>query len=257
MSQPIMERECIQRLLKDVRDIIKNPLDEQGIYYVHDKADMLKGYAMIIGPENTPYFGGFYFFEINYPNDYPYNPPKLRYRTNKNNIRFNPNLYQSGNVCISILNTWSGEQWSSCQTISTVLLTLCTLFCESPLFNEPLFQTSKPSEEIVNEVQKYNEIITYSNINIAICDVVLKTDFFYLPFFDCFLDIIQSTFEKNYKQLSTIIKNKKKDTTIDQKTLMCFYKIKVFIDYNELFTKLKKCKDYLNKHKKNIPKNTI
>ena len=45
---------AINRLLKDVRNIIKNPLTEQGIYYVHDDTDILKGYAMIVGPSETP-----------------------------------------------------------------------------------------------------------------------------------------------------------------------------------------------------------
>ena len=118
-----ISKETINRLLKDVRSIIKSPLTEQGIYYVHDDSDMLKGYAMIVGPSDTPYFGGFYFFEFSYPTDYPHSPPKLKYCTNGNGIRFNPNLYVCGKVCVSLLNTWKGDQWTSCQTISTVLLT--------------------------------------------------------------------------------------------------------------------------------------
>ena len=59
-----ISKETINRLLKDVKQIIKNPLTENGIYYIHDDTDMLKGYAMIVGPSDTPYFGGFYFFEF-------------------------------------------------------------------------------------------------------------------------------------------------------------------------------------------------
>ena len=80
---------------------------------------------MIVGPSETPYFGGFYFFEFKYPGDYPHSPPEVIYKTNGDNIRFNPNLYVNGKVCISLLNTWRGEQWTSCQTITTVLLNLC------------------------------------------------------------------------------------------------------------------------------------
>ena len=132
-----ISKETINRLLKDVKQIIKSPLTDNGIYYIHDDTDMLKGYALIIGPENTPYFGGYYFFEFYYPVDYPHSPPKVTYCTNRNGIRFNPNLYVCGKVCVSLLNTWRGDQWTSCQTISTVLLTLCTLLNETPLLNEP------------------------------------------------------------------------------------------------------------------------
>ena len=133
----IISKDTINRLIKDVKDIIKHPLIDNGIYYIHDDEDMMKGYALIIGPSDTPYFGGNYFFELNYPLDYPHSPPKVKYCTNGNRIRFNPNLYTCGKVCISLLNTWRGDQWTSCQSISTVLLTLCTLLCKNSLLNEP------------------------------------------------------------------------------------------------------------------------
>ena len=57
-----ISKNTMSRLIKDVRQILKNPLTENGIYYIHDDADMMKGYALIIGPEDTPYFGGNYFF---------------------------------------------------------------------------------------------------------------------------------------------------------------------------------------------------
>ena len=56
----VLTRDTISRLLRDVRNIMKNPLTENGIYYTHDDEDILKGYALIIGPSETPYFGGNY-----------------------------------------------------------------------------------------------------------------------------------------------------------------------------------------------------
>ena len=60
----VISKETITRLLRDVKNIIKSPLTDNGIYYIHDDSDMLKGYAYIIGPSDTPYFGGNYFFEL-------------------------------------------------------------------------------------------------------------------------------------------------------------------------------------------------
>ena len=65
-STKVIKKETIHRLLKDVKQIIKNPLTDNGIYYSHDESDMMKGYAMIIGPADTPYFGGFYFFKFDF-----------------------------------------------------------------------------------------------------------------------------------------------------------------------------------------------
>ena len=87
-----ISKETISRLLKDVKQIIKNPLTDNGIYYIHDDTNMMKGYALIIGPEDTPYFGGYYFFMFDFPTDYPFSPPTVTYMTNDGVTRFNPNL---------------------------------------------------------------------------------------------------------------------------------------------------------------------
>ena len=60
----VISRETTRRLLKDVRELIKNPLDDEGIYYKHDETEMLKGYAYICGPKDSVYFGGNYFYEF-------------------------------------------------------------------------------------------------------------------------------------------------------------------------------------------------
>ena len=197
-----ISKDCITRLLQDVKQIIKNPLSDNGIYYIHDDTDMLRGYALIIGPSETPYFGGYYFFKFKYPSDYPHSPPLVTFCTNGNNIRFNPNLYKCGKVCVSLLNTWTGEQWTSCQTISTVLLTLCTLLCKNPLLNEP--GVSKFHTQFTN----YTKIIEFSNIDIAICDIMNKKEGVYLHFFNDFESILKEKFNENFEKLNEFIDNK-------------------------------------------------
>ena len=232
-----ISKETIKRLLNDVKQIIQNPLTDQGIYYIHDDTDILKGYAMIVGPSETPYFGGFYFFEFNYPFDYPHSPPKVKYCTNGNNIRFNPNLYKCGKVCVSLLNTWRGDQWTSCQTISTVLLTLCTLLCKDPLLNEP--GVTKNHRDMNN----YNEIIEFSNINIAICNIIKKEKNVYLPFFDNFYVYVKENFNKNYEKIVEFVQKKMEDASIQNKNLTTqLYQLNVNIDYQNVLQKLNKSK---------------
>jgi ubiquitin-protein ligase len=62
----VITNDTVRRLLKDVKQIIKHPLTDNGIYYIHDETDMTKGYAMIIGQIDTPYYGGYYFFSFDY-----------------------------------------------------------------------------------------------------------------------------------------------------------------------------------------------
>jgi ubiquitin-conjugating enzyme E2 Z len=234
----IISKDTIKRLLNDVKNIIKCPLTENGIYYFHDETDILKGYALIIGPESTPYFGGNYFFEFHFPNDYPHSPPKVFYCTNGENIRFNPNLYKCGKVCLSLLNTWRGEQWTSCQSISSVLLNLCTLLCENPLLNEPGVTIKH------NDMNNYNEIIEFANLNIAVCDVLNKKKGIYVEFFDYFYPNVKNHFIQNYDKLLDFVENKIKNSSEEYKVLKTsYYSMLVKIDYNELIEKLKKCKE--------------
>ena len=230
-------KDTISRLLKDVKNIIKNPLTENGIYYIHDDSDIMKGYALIIGPSETPYFGGNYFFEFKYPSDYPHSPPKVIYCTNGNNVRFNPNLYTCGKVCVSLLNTWRGDQWTSCQSISTVLLTLCSLLSKDPLLNEP----GVDIKHLDNK--PYDEIIQYSNIDIAVCDIVRKKNGIFMPFFENFYPFIKENFLKNYDKLLEFAENKNKEFDLSLKEFRTgFYNMKVNVDYNNIIEKLKQSK---------------
>jgi ubiquitin-protein ligase len=232
-----ISKETVNRLLKDVKHIIKNPLIDQGIYYTHSDTDMLKGYAMIIGPSETPYFGGFYFFEFTYPNDYPHSPPKVNYCTNGNDIRFNPNLYKCGKVCISLLNTWRGDQWTSCQTISSVLLTLCTLLCNDPLLNEPGVTKEH------HDMKSYSEIIEYSNLDVAVCDIVMKKKGVYQSFFDIFYSSINENFNKNYDKLVEFAQKKLAELCDQNVTFQTgFYRMNVTVNYNDMILKLNAAK---------------
>jgi len=232
-----ISRDTITRLLKDVKHIIKNPLTENGIYYIHDDADIMKGYALIIGPSDTPYFGGNYFFEFNYPADYPHSPPKVKYCTNGNNIRFNPNLYTCGKVCVSLLNTWRGDQWTSCQTISTVLLTLCTLLCKDPLLNEP--GVSNKHEDM----KSYDEIIQIANLDIAICSILQKKEGIFLPFFENFFPYMKENFLKNYDKLMEFAEKKNVEFNEESKQFTTrYYSMRITANYKKVINRLKETK---------------
>lgn len=230
-------RECTKRLLNDVRQIIKNPLTEHGIYYIHDDCDMLKGYAMIVGPEDTPYFGGFYFFELHFPTDYPHNPPKVTYCTNGENIRFNPNLYKCGKVCISLLNTWRGDQWTSCQSISTVLLTLVTILCKDPLLNEPGIVREHP------DMKRYNTIIEYANISVAIYALMSRKEGIFQPFFENFYPFMKEHFNKNVDKILAF--SKEKSVKLEETEISSVYQMRVRLDYKYLVKNLEDLKQTL------------
>lgn len=163
-----LSKKTIKRLAKDVADIYKNPLTENGIYYYHDDENMRYGYALIIGPKNTPYENGLYFFRFKFTSNYPFSPPIVTYLTNDGVCRFHPNMYRSGKVCLSILNTWKGEGWTSCQNIKSVLLVLVSVLDENPILHEPGVNKEHPSVPI------YNAMISMKNISYSIMSMIQK-----------------------------------------------------------------------------------
>lgn len=73
--------------------------------------------ALIIGPADTPYANGCFLFDIFLPNNYPDVPPMVQYlTTGGGRVRFNPNLYENGKVCLSLLGTWAGPSWDPAQS---------------------------------------------------------------------------------------------------------------------------------------------
>ncbi|XP_048449368.1 (E3-independent) E2 ubiquitin-conjugating enzyme UBE2O-like, partial [Rhincodon typus] len=71
-----------------------------------DRMDLFS--ALIKGPTRTPYDDGLFLFDIQLPNVYPAVPPLFRYISQCSG-RLNPNLYDNGKVCVSLLGTWIGK----------------------------------------------------------------------------------------------------------------------------------------------------
>jgi len=199
---------------------------------------MTKGYAMIIGPSGTPYFGGYYFFSFDFPIDYPFSPPKVTFMTNDGITRFNPNLYKCGKVCVSLLNTWSGDKWSSCQTINSILLTLCSLLNDSPLENEP--GHNKTSKDFI----PYQKSIEFKNIDFSICEMILKNK---IPEpFQIFYPFMKENFINNYDKLLTYIKSKSMKISTQYVSI---YNMNINIDYLTLENKLIEAKTFIDLQK--------
>lgn len=72
---------------------------------------------MIEGPEHTPYEDGLFIFDVQLGSDYPNSPPNVHYVAYCTD-RLNPNLYESGKVCVSLLGTWTGKVCHKFHSIS-------------------------------------------------------------------------------------------------------------------------------------------
>lgn len=224
-------QDTARRLIKDIRAITSTP--PKGIFYMHDESNILAGKALIIGPPDTPYEGGYYFFKFAFPTDYPHAPPKLTYCTNDGKTRMHPNLYKNGKVCLSLLNTWNGDAWTGCNTITSVLLTIRSIMTKEPLTHEPGLDSRH------RDFYKYEEIVRYKNVELATIGV-FNSQYYQNEFGELF-EIAKKDFLDNLERKAEIIdesckawRESKVETNAGGVVYTSIYTMAVPIDYGPL-----------------------
>lgn len=153
-----MNRAWLKRVQKEWSILEKNLPETVFVRTYEERMDLLR--AVLVGAPGTPYHDGLFFFDIFLPLEYPYQPPMVYY--NSGGLRVNPNLYESGKICLSLLNTWTGsgsEVWNpENSTILQVLLSLQALVLnEKPYFNEAGYDSQIGKSEGEKNSVSYNE----------------------------------------------------------------------------------------------------
>jgi len=82
-----------------------------------------------MGPADSAYEGGVFLLKIEFPKDYPFKPPKIKFETKI----YHCNVNDKGGICLDILK----DNWSPALTISKVLLSICSLL-NDPNPDDPL-----------------------------------------------------------------------------------------------------------------------
>jgi ubiquitin-protein ligase len=169
----IGKKERMRRISKEIATITTSlPLNASSSILVRvdeSRNDVLR--AMITGPEGTPYENGCFVFDIFLPLAYPEQPPKvLLTTTGSGTVRFNPNLYMEGKVCLSLFGIWTGPGWDSKHsTLLQVLLSIQSLILvDNPYYNEPGFENHK--HEAAS--QAYNSALRYQTMRVAMLEAL-------------------------------------------------------------------------------------
>ena len=171
-SQPAKWARTVTQHVQSLKETLPVPSASSPLILVQYDPERLGLVRLLLsGPEGTPYANGLYLFDVYFPNNYPNSPPQVQFRTTGyGTVRFNPNLYESGYVCLSLLGTWSGsgcERWDPAKSnLNQLILSLQALVLNQyPYLNEPGYSHQSPTCE---ESLEYNRKVRRNCIRWAI-----------------------------------------------------------------------------------------
>ena len=134
---------CLRKLLQELGGLEESLPTDPAIWVRFDEETPQFMRALITAPTGTPYALGLFCFDLFIPDAYPAVAPKVRLlTTGGGTVRFSPNLYENGTVCLSLLGTWTGPKWNPLHsTILQVLVSIQGLILgvEHPYYLEPGF----------------------------------------------------------------------------------------------------------------------
>ncbi|KAJ9658623.1 hypothetical protein H2201_007703 [Coniosporium apollinis] len=135
-----------------------------GIYVrtFESRLDLLR--ILILGPLDTPYALAPFLIDMHLGPSFPSAPPSAYFHSwTHGQGPVNPNLYEDGKICLSLLGTWhadeKGEAWSASKsTVLQVLVSLLGLvLVREPYFNEAGYSSRQGTAESVVPSRLYTE----------------------------------------------------------------------------------------------------
>jgi ubiquitin-conjugating enzyme E2 A len=139
-----MNSNAERRLLKDLKKL-ESEDSSSGITATPDGDSLFRWNAVIFGPDETEWEGGIFKLIMEFSEDYPNKPPKVKFLTKM----FHPNIYNDGSICLDILQ----NMWSPVYDISSILTSIQSLLCDpntkSPANNEAAEMYQKNYKEYV------------------------------------------------------------------------------------------------------------
>jgi len=146
---------AMKLLAKQLAEFEEEPVE--GFCVRADESNIFNWDAWIEGPADTYYAKGVFKLRIEFPHDFPLNPPTVRFISDF----WHPNVYKDGKVCISILHPpgpddMSGEdeseRWLPTRSIATIILSIISIL-SAPNFSSPA--NIDASVELRNKPENY------------------------------------------------------------------------------------------------------
>ncbi|KAL9705504.1 hypothetical protein quinque_009022 [Culex quinquefasciatus] len=138
-QEPQPSSSAVRALSLEYKSLQEEPVEGFRVKLLNED-NLFEWEVAIFGPPDTLYQGGYFKAHMKFPPDYPYSPPSIRFLTKV----WHPNVYENGDLCISILHPpvddpQSGElpceRWNPTQNVRTILLSVISLLNEPNTFS--------------------------------------------------------------------------------------------------------------------------
>ncbi len=148
---------AFKRLAAELKQLNKEP---NYFYSIKPQENNFLNWDFIlIGPQDTYYEGGIFDGQITFPQNYPIEPPKVKF----NNI-IHPNIHRTGEVCISILHQGRDvygyekdyERWNPSHGVDSIMMSIISMLSE-PNFQSPA--NIEYSKIWKDEPEKYKKLV--------------------------------------------------------------------------------------------------
>ena len=143
-----------RRLQKELESFDRTP-DPYSIVRCKDVANLYSWTGSVMGPVSSPYYGGVFHLDIQIPQEYPFKPPEIYFRTRI----YHPNIgWNNGFLCLEPL----GRSWSPAITIRKAL-EMARIIMEDPDPDNTLLEYDqieiarlcKQDRDRFNEIARY------------------------------------------------------------------------------------------------------
>eukprot|EP01068_Selenidium_serpulae_P006686 Selendium_serpulae@DN4477_c0_g1_i1.p1 len=152
-------RTIAQRLLQtEYKNISTDPSSIFSVGLEND--DWFTWRVLFQGPNNTLYSGGIFTAHLEFPEDYPNNPPKMIFQQEM----WHPNIYPDGRVCISSLHApgtdefnemeTAEERWRPILGVESVLISVISMLSDPNLESPANIEAAKHMREQPEEYRR-------------------------------------------------------------------------------------------------------
>ena len=200
---------------------------ENGVSFCYDDDNINDIYILFIIKYDNIYKHSQHIFKFTYTENYPFDPPKLKYLTSKKKARLHPNFYANGKCCLSLLGTWSGPQWTSCNNITSIVNSIIPLFTDDPLQFEPTFEDKEKHKHLYKSYNIYVQYQCYLLLLDNLINPIVKNKLYF---------IMKNYYMDNYNEIMNTFKELKNNN--NKKIDISVYHDSCIIDYENTKTNL-------------------